>query len=88
LYRFTVSSDDKSVSVKKAPIHVGAFKVYGGPDITLPKLVWNSDLRCGYTTHWSVELAGGPLNKSEEMQRGHSSGFLLIDYHIFQLCTG
>gem|GEM_PF-5929600 len=32
----------------KSPIYIGPFKVYGGSDITLPKLLSDSDFRCEY----------------------------------------
>jgi hypothetical protein len=41
LVAFTTESRDGPIK-QKAPVQTGAFAIYGGPNITLPRLLWNS----------------------------------------------
>ena len=42
-----------------APAKTGAFKINGGPDITLPKLLYNLSLMCSLTMRFLTARIGG-----------------------------
>jgi hypothetical protein len=55
----------------KAPLSSGAFEVYGGPNISLPKLLWNSifPVKTSYSTvsgsRWNILPKAKDFNGDE-----------------------